>query len=103
MKPEKNIKWIGLAMVTVIKDSDIFNGDKSAYTNAVGVAKTKAEFRHKVKMTLYSMNLKLLRLEDAAPLGARRKNYLSKEVTQVARALVKINEVKFSTFHTFSE
>ncbi len=104
MSKKIRIKWIGLAKVVVLNNSNILNGDKAAFTNALGLAKTKTEFRNKVKNKFYSMDLKLLRLEEVESFADRLKNHnVSKDIIKVSKRLSEINEVEFSIFHTFPE
>jgi len=101
---EKTIKWIGLVKVIVQKESKIFDGDNAAYTNAIGLAKTKTEFRNRVKTKLSSMDLKLLRLEDAEPFTERLKKFkVDNTIANIAKRLSPNNAIEFSTFHTYSE
>jgi hypothetical protein len=53
MKDSKNIKWIGLAKVGTPTDSDVLGGAKQGFTNVVGFAKTKSDFRNKTKNYRY--------------------------------------------------
>lgn len=104
MNQKEIIKWIGLAKVTVLNESNILNGDKLAYTNAVGLSKTKTEFRNEVKNKLYSMDLKLLRLESTEPFAERlEKHKVDNEIIKIANRLSVKNLIEFSTFHTYPE
>ncbi len=102
MTKKKSIKWIGLAKVVVLNESDILDGDKAAFTNALGLAKTKTEFRNKVKNKFYSMDLNLLRLEEIESFADRLKNHnVGKNIIKISKRLSETNEVGFSIFHTF--
>ncbi len=102
MNKNVNIKWIGLAKVIVLNESDIFDGDKAAYSNALAFAKNKIEFRKQVKNKLYSMDLKLVRLQEAEAYTVRLKKYkVSSEITKIASRLSEYNKIEFSTFHTY--
>jgi hypothetical protein len=76
MNTKQKMKWIGLAKVVIENYSKILNGEKSAFTNSIGLATTKCDFRNLVKNTLSSMDLKLIRLEGAEPITERQKNIL---------------------------
>ena len=51
----RNMVWIGLAKIIVLNDSNILDGAKHAYTNVLGLAKNKTEFRNEVMHKLHSM------------------------------------------------
>ena len=96
-------KWIGLAEVAVLNDSDILSGDRYGFTNVVGLAKTKTEFRGRMKNKFSSMDLKLLRLEDVEPFADRVKNYkVSKEIINAAKLLSETNTIEFATFYNYT-
>ena len=100
----ETIKWIGLAKVIVENDSNILDGDKAAYTNVIGLAKTKAAFRNLVKNKLSIMDMKLVRLEGAVSFNERiRKSKVNNGIIKIAKRLSAINPIEFSTFHTYSE
>ena len=75
MNERKVIKWIGLAKIMVLNDSNILDGAKHAYTNVLGLAKNKSEFRNEVTRKLDSMDLKLIRLEAVEPLTVRKNKF----------------------------
>ena len=103
MNEKKAIIWIGLAKVRVLNESNILKGNECAFTNAIGLAKTRTEFRKIVKAKLYTMELNLIRLEDTEPLSIRlKKNELNKDIIQLSRCLSDDNIIEFSTFHTFA-
>jgi hypothetical protein len=88
----------------VLNDSDILSGEKWAYTNIIGLAKSKAAFRNQAKRKLHSMDLKLVRLEGAEPFIDRINNYeVDKEIIIIARRLSPTNTIDFATFHTYPE
>ena len=105
MNEKKAIKQIGLAKVIVLNDSDILNGDKHAYTNVLGLAKNRSEFRNEVVHKLHSMDLKLIRLEGTEPLNVRRNKFkVPTEILKIAKRLsFETNRIEFSTFHTYSK
>lgn len=103
---EKNlIKWIGLAKVISLNDNDALNGANGAYTNVVGLSKTKTEFRNAAKSKLQSMGFKLARLEEVEPLADRLTKFkVSNDILKIAEHLSTNNDiVGFSTFHSYSE
>jgi hypothetical protein len=103
MNNKRAMQWIGLVKVAALKEDIFLRGHKSAYTNAVGLAKSKAEFRREAKRKLQSIQLELVRLEGAEPLKDRLDKFsVSKDILQIAKTLQhKINTVAFSTFHTY--
>jgi hypothetical protein len=104
MKENRTIKWIGLAKVKVLNESDIFDGYDSAFTNVVGLAKSKSAFRKAAKNKLHSMDLKLIRLEGSEPLADRLNKFkVAQEILTMANGLSKLNTAGFSTFHSYLE
>jgi hypothetical protein len=103
MKDSKNIKWIGLAKVGTPTDSDVLGGAKQGFTNVVGFAKTKSDFRNKTKNYLQSIQLKLIRLEDAEPLIERlRKHEVARDILKTANDVSPYsNSISLSTVHTY--
>lgn len=94
--------WIGLAKLEPSTLNGVLEDAKGAYTNAIGIASDRVGFRVKVKDALAELDLRLIRLEQAAPLKARlSENALDSELTKVARVAGKTGKVGFGTFHAF--
>ncbi len=97
-----SLKWIGLAKVKVLNNSNIFNGVDFAYTNVIGISKSKTAFRISVRNKLNLMDLELLRLQEIESLADRLKKFeVSKDILTIAKKLSELNDVDFSTFHTY--
>ncbi len=52
---KSTIKWIGLIHVIAINESYILEGAKGAYSNAVGLGKTKKAFRNGIKKNYFPL------------------------------------------------
>jgi hypothetical protein len=103
MKNNKTIKWIGLAKVRVLNESNILKGNM-AYTNLVGLAKNKSAFRKAAKSKVYTMDLELLRLEEAEPLADRLNKFeVDEEILSAAKQLSNLNVIGYTTFHSYFE
>lgn len=89
--------------VAVINESDILIGARQGFTNAIGLAKSRQEFRKEVAGKLLSINLKLIRLEGSEPLKDRLNTFsVSNEFLKCSKTLMQNkNTVAFTTFHTW--
>ena len=96
--------WIGLIRVRQNKRNGVLGDADQAYSNAVGLAKDKGEFRSKIKSVLESVELQLLRLENAEPLNQRLSKYpVHKDIIKAAKEAKKNGQVAFSEFAAFDE
>lgn len=60
--------WIGIAKVKQNARNGVLGNVDQAYTNVIGLAKNKPDFRSQVKQSVEALKLQLLRLEEAEPL-----------------------------------
>jgi hypothetical protein len=94
--------WIGLAKVEHSGPEGFLGDAKGAYTNAVAMADGKENFRSSVVEALADLGLRLIRLEGAEPLEARKSKYsIDQELTEVAEEASNTGHVGFGAFHAF--
>ena len=94
--------WIGLAEVEQFQPGGPLGNAIGAFTNAIGVAVSRANFRQQVKEALAELDLRLKRLENAETLKARTARCsIHPELEQVAREVSNSRNVGFGTFHSY--
>jgi hypothetical protein len=94
--------WIGLAKVVQPSGIDILGDADGAYTNAIAIADSRANFRSQVKEALAELGLRLARLENAETYKARSaRSSIDAELTELAKETAKSGRVGFGTFHAF--
>ena len=100
-KVQKEI-WIGLIKVEQSESGGPLGDADYAYTNVVGIARSKQIFRRGVKNYLNELGLKLIRLEAAEPLEQRCQKYtVHRHILKLASSLDTDNPVAFDVFATF--
>jgi hypothetical protein len=94
--------WIGLANVEQKNRQGVLGDADQAYTNAIGKAVSKADFRNRVKQELARLGLDLLRLQEAELLADRFAKFdIASKLRQVAQKAAKSDRVVFGTFHAY--
>lgn len=94
--------WIGLAEVEQTSRNGVLGDVGGAFTNAIGMANSKANFRATVKRSLDDLGLRLIRLKEAETLKARlSKHSISADLARSAEEAKSTGGAGFGTFHTF--
>jgi hypothetical protein len=96
--------WIGLADVapTEANSDEAFEESAGAYVQALALAEDAEEFAERVRGALGGLELELLELESAEPVGDRlRREGLSDTLVELAIEAARAGEVEFSTFHLY--
>src|ERR1051326_3423812 len=98
----KDELWIRLAKVEQRTRNGILGDADGVYTNAIGKASSRWEFRGKGFENLKQLELKLIRLEDAQTLNERLAKYsINPELMKIAEEAEVTGNVGFGTFHAF--
>jgi hypothetical protein len=96
--------WIGLIKVKQSNRGGVLGDADLAYTNAIGLAKNRSDFRAQIKSALNALELQLIRLENAEPLDERLKKYtVHKDIHALAKNVSKHGQIAFHIFATFDE
>lgn len=96
--------WIGLIKVEQSEKDGVLGDADQAYTNIIGLAKNKIDFRSQIKQAVEELKLQLLRLEDAEPLSVRqKKSIIHKDLSILAKEVKKTGKVAFDVFATFDK
>lgn len=94
--------WIGLAEVEPTSPNGVLGDVRGGFTNAIAVARGRADFRAAVKRGLDDLGLRLIHLRESETLKTRLSKYsISEDVERAADEVKSTGEVGFGTFHTF--
>jgi len=100
---QKNL-WIGFIRVGQNSRNGVLGDADQAFTNVIGLAKNKADFRLQVKRVLKTLELQLLKLEDVELLEQRlSKQSVHKDILALVDGVKKDGQVAFDVFATFDE
>jgi hypothetical protein len=96
--------WIGMAEVKPSSKCEYLGDAVGAFTNVVGYAKNRSDFRLKAENLVESLFMKLVRLEDAEPVAQRlRRSSLDKELAKMVKlAAKKPGSIQYSTFDSWN-
>lgn len=94
--------WIGFVRVKQNNRNGVLGDADQAFTNVIGLAKNKADFRLQVKRVLETLELQLLRLEDVELLEQRlSKHSVHKDILALVDDVKKDGQIAFDVFATF--
>ena len=101
---EQKELWIGLARVKQNDRNGVLGDADQAYTNVIGLAKNKIDFRSQVKQAVEALELELLRLEGAELLKSRvTESKVHKDLVTLAKKVEKNGKVGFDVFAAFDD
>lgn len=96
--------WIGIAKVRQTSRDGVLGDADQAYTNVIGLAKNKSDFRLQVKRAIEDLQLQLIRLEEAEPLNTHLENFTPHEdLLTLAENVKKDGQVAFDVFQAFDD
>lgn len=94
--------WIALVKVNQASRRGPLGNADQAYSIVVGLSASKGVFRSMVKRELASLDLQLLRMEDAEPLEERQKSRnVHRDIVKLAKSINQGAEIAFDVFATF--
>jgi len=102
---EENQIWICLAHVTANQDTEsVLESGKKAYVNVLGYAINPLDFEIQIKNALDEMGLILLSIEDEEPFSVRISEWeVNDMILEKAKEVEQTKNIRFTTFHAYSE
>ncbi|EGK02192.1 hypothetical protein [Dysgonomonas gadei] len=91
--------WLALATVAPFIDNNDLNGAKGAVFNVLFVAKTKKEFKEKVRFKLLEFGYVLENLEDIEPFDFK-KTY-GDNLNNLAEIALQTENIQWGTFYIY--
>ena len=101
--PNKKI-YIGLIEVFAGEGNSLLETGIIAFVNILAIAENEEEYNFKVKEAINYYGLTLKKIEDVEILEERKKHFeVSDELLNLAENLNDEINLRFGTFHTFTE
>lgn len=98
-----DLTWIALAHVMSRAGTDLLDGARGAYVNAVGLASSSANFEMQLRESLVELGFEVVEIDDLELLSERQtKEGPSEELIELAKLSVD-GEIKFGSFHTYDD
>lgn len=96
--------WTALAHVMPREETDLLQGARGAFVNAIGPAQSSREFEKNLREVFAGLGFELIEIDDLEPLAVREsKREIPQELTEVAELSRATNQIHLGAFHAYED